>query len=320
MVEEKKVKINIFSEDQYLQDYAVLMLVGENYEVKVYSNQTEALADLANDPPDLIISEFSSPHFNGLEVCKAIRKTPFFSHIPLLFVLDTTGPQQLHKAKLVYAGADDYFQKAALEEELLLRVKLSLYRAYRRQDLNPISLLPGQSSLIKELQRRIESKEQIALCCLDISQFKDFNRRYGFQKGDEVIRYTGSLILKVLRSSGGSRDFLAHPQNDDFFFITLAATAQEIAEKIIKEFTSTIGSFYDTEDRAQGFIVLKNRKGELEKIPLLRLYIGIATNECYAFVDPTQAIQIATELKDFAQKNFDKSMYVKERRKEWPFS
>ena len=48
----------------------------------------------------------------------------------------------------------------------------------------------------------------------------------------------------------------------------------------------------------------KSRKGEILKIPLLRVHIGIVTNEYYPFINPAQVIQIAVELNDFAQKNF----------------
>lgn len=319
-IEERNPKIYIISNDQYVQDYMVLMLVGENYEVKLYLKQNEALAEIEKATPDLIISEFNSLDINGLEVCKAIRRIPQFSHIPLLFMLENTGPEQLNKAKLVYAGADDYIQKSLLEEELLLRVKLNLYRASRQQDVHPLSRLPGQVSLIKELQKRIGAKKQMAVCCADLCQFKQYNQRYGFKKGDEVIKYTSTLMLKILRDSGSSVDFLSHPDGGRFFFITEPSTAEEIAGRIIKEFDAGILSFYDAEDRNNGGISLKNRKGEVQKFPLLQMHVGIATNEHFPFIDPTQVVQIATELKDFAQKSFEKSMYVKERRREWPFS
>lgn len=319
-LEERKIKIYIVSEDSYIQDYAVLILVGENYDVKLYAKQSDVIAALEKDSPDLLISDFKSENINGLELCKAVRKIPLLSYLPLIFLLEPSGPEQLNKAKLVYAGADDYIQKSVLEEELILRVKLSLYRISRQQDINPLSRLPGQASLMKELKRHIEAKNQIAVCCADLFQFKHYNHRYGFRKGDEVIKFTGALILKALRELGSSSDFLAHPDADNFFFITVAEAADAIAKQIITEFESGVGALYDAHDRQQGVITFKDRKGEVQKIPLARIHLGIVTNEHYPFIDPPQVVQIATELKDFAQNNFEKSMYVKERRKEWPFS
>lgn len=318
MTEDKKTKILVIVDDQDLQDYLAAMLIGENYEVKIFSRADAALNDLEKDIPDLIISDFQSARINGIEICKAARKSFLFSLIPFIFLLEDSS--QLEKAKLIYVGGDDYIQKSSLEEELLLRVKLNLFRIFRQQDINPITRLPGQTSLLRELRRRIDAKAQTAVCHLDLYQFKEFNQRYGFKRGDEVIKYAGSLITEALRYYGSPTDFLAHPGSDDFFFITSPLGLEEIVNKIIIDFDQAAPSFYDDEDKKRGFIAIKNRKGDILQIPILRLYIGIATNERFPFIDPAQIIQIASELKDFAQKSFEKSMYAKERREGWPFS
>ena len=317
MAEEKNLKIALITEDQGIQEYVSLILVGENYDVKTYFTQEEALAGLGGYLPDLVISDFQSPHINGMDICKALRRNYMFVHTPLIFILEETGP--LTVGKVVYSGADDYVQKSTIEEEFLLRVKLNLHRAMRQQDVNLITRLPGQAGLLKELQKRIDAKSVTAVCSADLLNFKDFNRRYGFKRGDEVIEFTSGLITRAMSELGSPTDFLAHPQGDDFIFITFPEGAEIIANKIIKDFDANILSFYDEEDRIRGHILLKSRKGEILKIPLLRVHIGIVTNEYYPFINPAQVIQIAVELNDFAQKNFGKSMFVKERRKEYPF-
>lgn len=318
IMEEKRIKIFVIAQEQSLQDYLTAMLIGENYEVKSYARQDTALNELEKDVPDLIISDFQSPDINGVEICKYLRKTFLFSHIPLIFLLEDVA--QLEEAKLIYAGGDDYIHRASLEHELILRVKLNIFRILRQQDVNPITRLPGQASLLKELQKRIDSKTQMAVCHLDLYKFREFNQRYGLKRGDELIRYVGALITESLRYYGSPDDFLAHPAGDNFFFITSPMGVDDILDKIIIDFDRGVLSFYSGEDRERGFTVIKNREGGILKVSLTRIYIGIATNEHFPFVDPTQIIQIASELKDFAQKSFEKSMFAKERRKEWPFS
>lgn len=317
-MEDKKIKISVIVQDRDLQDYLAAMLIGENYEVKTHSRQDTALNELEKNIPDLIISHFHSPDINGVEICKALRKTFLFSHIPLIFLLEDAS--QLEKAKLIYAGGDDYIQKSSLEEELLLRVKLNLFRISRQQDINPITGLPGQASLLKELRQKIDSKAQAAVCRLDLYKFREFNQCYGFKRGDELIKYTGALIAESLRYYGSPDDFLAHPASDNFFFITSPLGVEDIVDKIIIDFDKGVLPFYNDEDKKRGFTIIKNREGGILKIPIVRVYIGIATNEHFPFIEPIQIIQIASELKDFAQKSFEKSMFAKERRKEWPFS
>ena len=320
MAEEKKIKIAVIVEEQNLQDYIALILVGENYEVSVYTNQDEAVTALGRDIPDLIILNFQSPRINGLDIGRALRKNYIFNYIPLIFLMPDTDIAPLNKGKVIYAGADDYIQNSQIEEELLLRVKLNVHRILRQQDINPITRLPGQASLLKELQKRIEAKTYSAVGYCDINNFKDFNRRYGFSRGDSVLEFAASLITRALNDFGSPTDFLAHPRSDDFIFVIHPESAEAVTQALINNFDQNIISFYDSEDRARGHLLLKNRKGEIEKISFLRLHIGITTNENYQFVNTAQVIQIAAELKDFAQKNFEKSMFAKERRKEYPFS
>lgn len=313
----KKTKISIIVEDRILQDYIILVLMGEDYEVRAYSSQGEAISGLERETPELIISVLRSPNINGMDICKILRKNFLFRYTPIIFILEDT--DSLDKARLIYAGADDYLQRASIEEELLIKIKLCLSRIGRAKDINPLTGLPGQSNLLKELQKRIDEKSLFAVCCADIYKLRFYNQRYGFKKGDDVIKYEASTILKVMKELGSPLDFLAHPQNDDFFFLTQHDSAEAIAEKIARLFDLDIASFYDTEDRKRGHLVLKNRKGEIIKVPFLRTYIGIVTNENYQFFSPTQVLQIATELMEFAQKNSEKSYYAKERRKVYPF-
>lgn len=317
MVEIKKAKIALIVEDHNLQDYLVLILIGEDYDVKAYSTQSDALIGLEKDPPDIIISSFNSPNINGLDICKILRKNFLFRYTPIIFIFEDT--DSLNKAKIIYAGADDYVQRASLEEDLLLKIKLSLSRVGREKDINPLTMLPGQSNLIKELQKRIDAKSLFAIGCADLYKLRYYNQRYGFKKGDEVIQYASNLILKTLKEFGSPSDFLAHPQNDDFFFLTQHDSAESVADKITKTFDLNVLSLYDMEDRKRGHLLIKNRKGEILKIPFLRIYIGVVTNENYQFLNPTQVMQIVTELMEFAQKSSEKSAYAKERRKVYPF-
>jgi len=80
---EKKVKIALIVGDPELMQFIAPILEGEDYRVKSYVDQQEALHDMEEDSPDLIISEFQAPRINGLDFCKTLRKNflsfdPFF--------------------------------------------------------------------------------------------------------------------------------------------------------------------------------------------------------------------------------------------------
>jgi len=46
----------------------------------------EALTKLASDPVDFVITDWNMPVMNGLDLTKAIRSTPNYSHLPILMV------------------------------------------------------------------------------------------------------------------------------------------------------------------------------------------------------------------------------------------
>jgi CheY-like chemotaxis protein len=317
MEEKNRIKISLITGNKPLQEAVVSLLPQEDYEIKILVSQEEAISASEKDPPELILAELLSPNLNGLELSRELRKNFLFRYIPIIMLLPDGESQD--KESLIYSGCDDYLQKSRLNQELFVKVKLNLTRIARQQDINPLTRLPGQASLLKELQKRIASKSMFALHYADLAKIKDFNQRYGFKKGDEVIKYTGTLIFKALQKFGSPSDLLCHPQNDDFIFITLPDSIDAVAGWITKEFDKNIRSFYDDEDAKRGYLLLKNRKGEIQKIPLLRIYISVVTNECFPYSNVGQIIQVASELRSFAQNNFPNSFYVKDRRKSYTF-
>ena len=310
-----KAKILLITEDVKLQDYIALILIGEGYIVNTYTSGKELLNNINREPFDLIIVGFSSPNINGLDICKNIRETFLLRQTPVIMLLDDNDP--LNKAKSIYSGADDYIEKSLLSAELLLRVKTALWRIYRYKDVNPLTKLPGVSSALKELRSEIESKKHFAVGYAELYKFRRFNDKYGFSRGDEVIKYTAELIRKTLVEFGSASDFLAHFGGDDFIFITAPESIDVMCKEIITEFDSNILSFYDVEDRNRRSIIVKNRKGGLDTYPILRISIGILTSENYAITNTAQIMQVTQELKNYAKK-FDKSMYAKERRHSFP--
>jgi len=318
MATTQKTKIAVIVEDQRLQDYIVLLLVGEGYEVKPFSTQNDALRSLEKEVVDLIISEFQSPNINGLDICKVLRKNFLYNHIPIFFLIPDAEP--LNAARLIYAGADDYIKKSLIEDELFLKVKLNLYRINRQQDINSTTILPGQRVLLQELQKRIELKELFAIAYIGLYKLNEFSYHYGFERAESVIKYASSLMLKALRELGDPADFLAHLPQNDFIYITYPDNADRIANQIIKEFDLGIASFYDEEDKKQGFFTAKNRYGEIQKVPIMRIHIGIATNAYFPLFSPSRIIQIAQEIKDQVQKSAEKSVFMKEERKNYSLS
>lgn len=304
--------ILILVEDKTTQEFLSDLLKGEGYNVTAAKNQHEALEFLNQKPFNLVVLDFESQRIKGMEFCRSIRRNFRLRHISLILIMDTTDP--LARIKGIYSGADDYINKPIEAAEFLARVKSSLVRTARDLDANPLTKLPGNVSLLKELNERTKSQVPMAVGYVDLTKFKEFNDRYGFEKGDEVISHVAIVINRALESLGNAADFLGHIGGDDFFFITSPDCIEEICKKIVQDFDKNIVSFYEREDRDRGCIITKNRIGNICKIPIMSLSIGIATNEYQKFSHIGEIVQVATDLKNYA-KTLGKSIYVKDRRR-----
>jgi diguanylate cyclase (GGDEF)-like protein len=304
--------ILILVEDVKTRGFLCDLLKGEGYDTSTAETQAEAFEILQHKKFNLVVLDFESPRIKGIEFCKSIRKNFRFHHLNLILLMDSNDP--LNKIKGIYSGADDYIDRPIEAAEFLARVKSSLMRMGRDLDANPLTKLPGNVALLRELEERVKSSLPLAVGYADLGKFKEFNDRYGFEKGDEVILHVSAIANKLLEQFGNVSDFLGHVGGDDFIFITTPDCVEDICKKIISEFDQSIASFYEEEDRKRGYIVTKNRTGQLCKIPIMNLVIGVATNEYIQFSHIAEIIQVITELKNYA-KTLEKSIYVKDRRR-----
>jgi GGDEF domain-containing protein len=146
----------------------------------------------------------------------------------------------------------------------------------------------------------------MAVCYSDINNFKPFNDVYGFSHGDEVLRMLARVIFNAVKESGGG--FVGHIGGDDFVFIVPEATAEEVAQTVIRNFDIIASDLFGEEERRQGYYVAKNRKGEEERIPLMGLAIAIVPLGTPKIQHYGKVAEIAAELKKVAKKS-DKSCY-----------
>ncbi|MBN1793941.1 MAG: response regulator [Candidatus Omnitrophica bacterium] len=305
-----KKKILAADDDPDILDIIKLALEDE-YNVVIAHNGEEAIEEVYKQSPDLVLLDYIMPKLNGLEVCRRLKSDILLRHMPVVML---TGKGELRdKVTGLGAGADDYIVKPFEPEELLARINTIIRRSEADLDANPLSKLPGNVTITKELEKRIGEGGRFAVCYLDLDNFKAYNDTYGFKKGDEIIRYAARTLLDVMQNCGNRDDFLGHIGGDDFVYITNPDQAEGLCQKIISSFDLNIGEFYNEEDLKRGFIVSKDRKGETQEFPLISISIGIVSNEAFELKHPAEIGAIGAELKAFA-KTIMGSSYVKERR------
>lgn len=181
-------------------------------------------------------------------------------------------------------------------------------------DASPLTRLPGGTAVENVLQQRVDSRESIAFCLVDIDNFKAFNDRYGYARGNEVIKRTARMIESAIADHGTGDTFLGHIGGDDFAVITQAERYAGICETIIEMFDREVVQFYDKEDGERGYITAKTRQGELWDFPLMTISIAVVTNQEQLDISTIRIGEIAAEIKEHA-KNISGSLYLVDRRK-----
>lgn len=308
-----KPRILIVDDEADIRDILKLTLTEENYEVIEATDGKEALKIIREKAPDLIILDYKIPYVDGGEVCRRIKKDILLRHLPIIML---TGKGDIvDKIEGIDAGSDDYIVKPFEPKELLARIKMILRRTERDLEANPLTRLPGNISITNELQLRIDKKMLFAVGYLDLDRFKSYNDKYGFEHGDEVIRETARIIIRSVNKCGNSSDdFTGHIGGDDFVFITTPERIDKICQKIIDEFEKIVYKFYSPEDAKKGYILAHDRQGQLQKISLLSVSIGVVTNSTRKITHVAQVGEIGAELKEAAKK-LQHSNYIKDKRK-----
>jgi diguanylate cyclase (GGDEF)-like protein len=181
-------------------------------------------------------------------------------------------------------------------------------------DTSPLTRLPGGIAIEGVLNKRIAAKAQIAFCLMDIDNFKAYNDRYGYAKGNELIQATAAIIGEAVTDHGNKEDFIGHIGGDDFVVITTPDHYKDICETITKNFDAAIPEFYDNEDKKRGQIVGENRQGEEVSFPLATISIAVVTNEKRKLLNSIEFGEVAAEMKEHV-KSISGSVFMVDQRR-----
>ena len=255
-----------------------------------------AFDHIFDDIPNLLIADIHSDKEAAGLLC-TLKEDPLFAHLPVLVILSEEDPLPVWKD----LPADDYIWRNSLEREVLGKVELCIARSERIVEVNPLTRLPGNISINRQIQNRLDQGIPFALAYADLDHFKPFNDKYGFSRGDEVIKITGRLILNIVRNKSHRNIFAGHIGGDDFVCIMDPALIEEACAEIIDAFDRIVPSFYDSEDRDKECIESIDREGKARRFPIMGISIGIASTEQGAFSHFGEMTSVASEMKHVAK-------------------
>ncbi|CAN5145701.1 response regulator transcription factor [soil metagenome] len=122
-------RIMLVDDEPRLLNAVAADLRGEGYDVNTARSAREALIELAQTTPDLIISDVLMPVMDGFALAKRIRGNEATSLIPIIFLTAKTG--SVDRIKGFRSGVDAYLTKPFEPDELLAVISAILSRVER---------------------------------------------------------------------------------------------------------------------------------------------------------------------------------------------
>jgi len=299
-------RVLVVDDDLDIARYVELNLSLEGFEVHVANEGHSAVEKALTLRPDAILLDVMMPGLDGYEVCRRLRSNARTSHAAIIML--TAKALSADTVLGLTSGADDYIAKPFEPPELVARVRAALRRAKQLRDLSPLTGLPGNSEIVRQVEQLIAEHEPFALAYADLDEFKGYNDRYGFVRGDTAIRATAEVLMDAVTRIAGDICFLGHIGGDDFALIVEPGVAEELCALAIKGFDAMAPSLYDPPDAATGYIEVEDRHNVVHRIGIMTISIGVATTAHRDIRTPSEASAIATEMK-MAAKHERRSAY-----------
>lgn len=180
-------------------------------------------------------------------------------------------------------------------------------------DSNPLTGLPGNNSVASRIKKALEKKEQVCVIYSDLDNFKAFNDKYGFTKGDDVIRYTCKILEDAVVAIKYKDAFVGHIGGDDFVVIVPSGHCREIVHTITNSFDVGIVNFYSPGDQLSKNIQSVNRQGKSRAFPLMSISLAVVDLSCHFYSKFIEVNDACAEAKKMAKAIPGSSFFIDRR-------
>lgn len=260
--------------------------------------------------PRVVVFDSRSRSDEVREALRRLKSDSYTGVVPSVVV--ATDDHQSFESGF-YSGGDEVIRGDRDGVETIIRLDAMLRRSDRDLFVHPSTRLPGAVEIEAEMTRRLELGLRFAACYADLDHFKEFNDRYSYYQGDRVIRILAKILHDVVKGFCREEGFVGHIGGDDFIFIIPTPAVNESCGEIVSVFDTLIPYQYSEQDRRAGYFFGKDRRGQLHRVPLMTVSIGVVTNARRRFTHAAQVSALATEMKSYA-KTLPGSVYSIDRR------
>jgi GGDEF domain-containing protein len=298
------------SKGQQIPEPVLAWLRAQGYEIACVGSGDELMTLSLRGRPAIVVFDARKRTQAAFAACGRMKRDPYTAIVPAIMLV---GASEDAVAAALNAGADEAIPPDAGEVETTARLVALLRRSERDIYVHPSTRLPGTITIEAEIRRRLAGGVLFAVCYADLDHFKEFNDRYGYYEGDRIIRLLAQILHDVVCGLCADEGFVGHIGGDDFIFIIPVARVNEVCTEVIAVFDALAPQQYSEHDRRAGYFFGKDRRGQLHRVPLMTLSIGVVSNERRTFADAAQVSELATEMKSYA-KTLSGSVFTIDRR------
>lgn len=162
VTQEGKRNILVVDDEPQITRVLKTTLSAQGYSIRAAGDGVQALEEMKDWSPDLVITDLRMPYMDGLELCRKLRT---HSRIPII-ILSVKGEETI-KVEALDAGADDYVTKPFSVNELLARVRAALRRTSSVEEIESPLIeigdfrvdVPGHRVEVRKREVRLTPKE-----------------------------------------------------------------------------------------------------------------------------------------------------------------
>lgn len=165
--------ILVADDDLHIREVIRFALEKARMRVTLAEDGRQALEQFKLNGIDLIVLDINMPEFDGLEVCKEIRKT---SDIPILFL--SSRDDEIDRILGLEIGGDDYVTKPFSPRELVARINVILKRIHNHKPENTTpSLQHGKLTIYSEQHTVTWDNQSVNLTATEFAMLLLFVRQ-----------------------------------------------------------------------------------------------------------------------------------------------
>jgi DNA-binding response OmpR family regulator len=113
--------VAVVDDDREVREWLAATLQRAGYQVVLAANGLRLVSALQVDRPDLILLDVNMSWIDGFELCRALKKNPLWTDIPVVFISGRSADGDVEQG--IACGAVDYFAKPLDGRTLLARIE-----------------------------------------------------------------------------------------------------------------------------------------------------------------------------------------------------